>query len=111
MKRKINTGIQGRERDREKAQQTNVPRSDEVRDNDEEADFSYEAADRTEKKATTTTVQLLRLFLCLFLFLRELVWFAAACSSADAEEKKGEREKTLERRQSGAKPRPRHQHR
>jgi hypothetical protein len=49
MKRKINTGIQGRRRDREKAQQTNVPRSDEVRDNDEEADFSYAAADRTEK--------------------------------------------------------------
>jgi hypothetical protein len=48
MKRKINTGIQGR--DREKTQQTNVPRSDEVRDNDEEADFSYAAADRTVKK-------------------------------------------------------------
>lgn len=109
MKRKINTGIQGRDRDRERTQQTNVPRSDEVRDNDEEADFSFAAADRTGKK--TTTVQLLRLFLCLFLFLRELVWFAAACSSADAEEKKGERKKTLGRRQSVAKPRPRHQHR
>jgi hypothetical protein len=50
MKRKINTGIQGRDRDREKAQQTNVPRSDEVRDNDEEADFSYAAADRRTEK-------------------------------------------------------------
>jgi hypothetical protein len=48
MMRKINTGIQGR--DREKTQQTNVPRSDEVRDNDEEADFSYAAADPTGKK-------------------------------------------------------------
>jgi hypothetical protein len=48
MKRKINTGIQGR--DREKTQQTNVPRSDEVRDNDEEADFSYAAADRTQRR-------------------------------------------------------------
>ncbi len=64
-----------------------------------------------KEKTTTTTVQLLRLFLRLFLFLRELVWFAAACSSADAEEKKGERKKTLGRRQSVAKPRPRHQHR
>jgi hypothetical protein len=50
MKRKINTGIQGRDRDRERTQQTNVPRSDEVRDNDEEADFSFAAADRTGKK-------------------------------------------------------------
>jgi hypothetical protein len=50
MKRKINTGIQGRDRDRERTQQTNVPRSYEVRDNDEEADFSYAAADRTERK-------------------------------------------------------------